>query len=90
MRLSKQINWNLLYTFTVLAETQSVTRTAHALGRGQPAISAALKRLEYQVGQQLAERGPRYFRLTEAGVIGTSSMFSPSRAASAPRAERTS
>lgn len=69
MRLSKQINWNLLYTFTVLAETQSVSRTAHVLGRGQPAISAALKRLEHQVGQQLAERGPRYFRLTEAGGL---------------------
>lgn len=69
MRLSKQINWNLLYTFTVLAETESVSRSAQILGRGQPAISAALKRLEHQVGHLLAERGPRNFRLTEAGAL---------------------
>ena len=67
MRLSKKINWNLLYTFTILGETKSVSRTAQILGRGQPAISAALKRLEEQVGHALAERGPRYFRLTDAG-----------------------
>lgn len=69
MRLSKQINWNLIYTFTILAETLSVSRAAEVLGRGQPAVSAALKRLEQQVGHQLAERGPRHFRLTEAGNL---------------------
>ncbi|MBL8701638.1 MAG: LysR family transcriptional regulator [Alphaproteobacteria bacterium] len=67
MLLSKRINWNLLYTFVILAETGSLSRTAQILGRGQPAISAALKKLELQVGHALAERGPRYFRLTEAG-----------------------
>ena len=69
MRLSKKINWNLLYTFTILGETKSVSRTAQILGRGQPAISAALKRLEEQVGHSLADRGPRYFRLTDAGNV---------------------
>jgi DNA-binding transcriptional LysR family regulator len=69
MRLSKKINWNLLYTFTILGETKSVSRTAEILGRGQPAVSAALKRLEEQVGHSLADRGPRYFRLTDAGNV---------------------
>ena len=69
MRLSKKINWNLLYTFTILGETKSVSRTAEILGRGQPAVSAALKKLEEQVGHTLADRGPRYFRLTDAGNV---------------------
>lgn len=69
MALSKRINWNLLYTFVVAAEEQSISRAAHILGRGQPAVSAALKNLEEQVGLQLAERGPRMFRLTEAGRL---------------------
>jgi DNA-binding transcriptional LysR family regulator len=69
MRLSRRINWNLLYTFVVLAETRSLSRTAELVGRGQPAISAALKKLEEQVGCTLAERGPRFFRLTEPGSL---------------------
>lgn len=69
MALSKRINWNLLYTFVVVAETQSISRAAHILGRGQPAISAALKNLESQLGLSLADRGPRHFRLTEAGRL---------------------
>ncbi|WP_110648582.1 LysR family transcriptional regulator [Salinicola peritrichatus] len=69
MALSRKINWNLLYTFVVVAETQSISKAAHILGRGQPAISAALKNLECQIGLQLAERGPRFFKLTEAGRL---------------------
>ncbi|WP_022726839.1 LysR family transcriptional regulator [Fodinicurvata sediminis] len=69
MATSKNINWNLLYTFVVVAEAQSISRAAHILGRGQPAVSAALKSLEEQVGLQLIERGPRLFKLTEAGRL---------------------
>jgi DNA-binding transcriptional LysR family regulator len=65
----KNINWNLLHTFVVVAETRSISKAAQILGRGQPAISAALKNLEGQMGQQLAERGPRFFELTEAGRL---------------------
>jgi DNA-binding transcriptional LysR family regulator len=69
MDLSSRINWNLLHTFVVLADCQNISRAAETLGRGQPAISAALKNLEDQVGHSLIERGPRLFRLTEAGKL---------------------
>lgn len=69
MALSKTINWNLLHTFVVVAETQSISKAARILARGQPAISAALKNLEDQVGHDLAERGPKFFKLTEAGRL---------------------
>lgn len=69
MPLSKTINWNLLHTFVVVAETQSISKAARILARGQPAISAALKNLEDQVGHELAERGPKFFKLTEAGRL---------------------
>lgn len=67
--LSKVINWNLLHTFVVIAEERSVSRAAQVLGRGQPAISSALKKLEEQLGCKLAERGPTAFSLTDAGKI---------------------
>ncbi|MDW3206474.1 MAG: LysR family transcriptional regulator [Alphaproteobacteria bacterium] len=66
---AKNVNWNLLYTFVVVAEAQSISTAANILGRGQPAVSAALKTLEDQVGIRLVERGPRLFRLTEAGRV---------------------
>lgn len=69
MLLSSRINWNLLHTFVVLADCQNISRAAEVLGRGQPAVSAALKNLEDQVGHPLIERGPRLFRLTEAGKL---------------------
>lgn len=69
MALSRNINWNLLYTFVVIAEMQSLSRAARILGRGQPAVSAALKNLEEQLGVQLAERGSHVFRLTGAGRL---------------------
>jgi DNA-binding transcriptional LysR family regulator len=69
MSLSKHVNWNLLYAFVAVVEAKSISRAAQTLGRGQPAISAALKNLEQQVGYRLAERGPRSFRLTEAGKL---------------------
>ncbi len=69
MALSRHINWNLLYTFVVVAEVESLSRAAQLLRRGQPAISAALKNLERQLDHQLVERGPRHFRLTEAGKL---------------------
>ncbi|MFN3764053.1 MAG: LysR family transcriptional regulator [Aliihoeflea sp.] len=67
MTLSRNINWNLLYTFVVIAEMQGLSRAARVLGRGQPAISAALKKLETQVGVTLIERGSHFFRLTSSG-----------------------
>jgi DNA-binding transcriptional LysR family regulator len=67
--LSSRVNWNLLHMFVVLSDAQSLSRAAEILGRGQPAVSAALKNLEDQLGHTLIERGPRLFRLTEAGKL---------------------
>ena len=69
MTLSRDINWNLLYTFVVIAEMQSLSRAARMLGRGQPAVSAALKNLEAQVGVRLIDRGAHFFRLTSSGRL---------------------
>lgn len=69
MALSRNINWNLLYTFVVIAEMQSLSRAARNLGRGQPAVSAALKNLEEQVGIKLIDRGAHHFRLTASGKM---------------------
>ncbi len=62
-----QLDWNLLRTFLVIAEEQSITRAAHRLLRGQPAVTQALQRLEAELGCKLAERGKGAFRLTAAG-----------------------
>ncbi|MDU8913689.1 LysR family transcriptional regulator [Aestuariicoccus sp. MJ-SS9] len=62
-----QLDWNLLRTFLVIAEEQSITRAAHRLLRGQPAVSLALKRLETELDCRLVERGKGEFRLTSAG-----------------------
>ncbi|WP_421994173.1 LysR family transcriptional regulator [Reyranella sp.] len=67
--LAKKINWNLLHMFVVVAEMQSISRAATVLGRGQPAISAALKKLEERLGTRLAARGPTNFALTPAGEV---------------------
>ncbi len=63
-----QLDWNLLRTFLVIAEEQSITRAAHRLLRGQPSVSLALKRLETELGCRLVDRGHGTFRLTAAGL----------------------
>ena len=62
-----QLDWNLLKIFSVLVETGGLTRAAEKLGRKQPAISLALKRLEQRLGARLCRRGPGGFALTEEG-----------------------
>ena len=61
------LDWNLLRTFVVIAEEGSITSAAARLLRRQPTVSAALSRLEAQIGQRLIERGGGTFRLTAAG-----------------------
>jgi DNA-binding transcriptional LysR family regulator len=68
-RLARQLDWNLLRTFVVLAESQSVTEAADRLGLKQPTVSSALKRLEERLGKRLIDRSPGHFRLTEAGRL---------------------
>lgn len=66
-RFANSLDWNLLRTFTVIAEEGSITSAANRLLRGQPAVSLALKRLEESLGCRLIERGHGNFRLTAAG-----------------------
>jgi len=68
-KLARELDWNLLRTFLVLAEAGSVTRAAERLGLQQPSVSSALKRLEDRLGKRLIDRGPGRFELTEAGRL---------------------
>jgi DNA-binding transcriptional LysR family regulator len=54
--------------FLLVAELQSFTRTAEALGETQAAISMKLQRLEAVVGKRLVERSPRAVGLTAEGA----------------------
>jgi DNA-binding transcriptional LysR family regulator len=53
--------------FLLVAEFQSFTRAAEALGTTQAAVSMKLQRLEAVVGKRLVERSPRAVRLTAEG-----------------------
>ncbi|MDF2370506.1 MAG: LysR family transcriptional regulator [Rhizobiaceae bacterium] len=65
----RAFDWNLLHTFVVLAEAGSVTGAAERLGRKQPSVSNALRRLEEQIGKRLIDRSPGHFQLTDAGRL---------------------
>ena len=54
--------------FVLVADLQSFTRAAEALGSSQAAISARLKRLEDRLGHRLIERTPRSVRLSARGA----------------------
>lgn len=66
-QLAWDLDWNLLRTFMVIAQQQSITKAANVLHLKQPSVSNALRRLEQQLACQLAERGPRVFKLTHHG-----------------------
>lgn len=68
-RLARELDWNLLRSFVVLAEAGSITRAAERLGLQQPSVSGALKRLEDRLGKRLIDRRPGRFALTEAGRL---------------------
>ena len=53
--------------FLLVAELQSFTRAAEALGTTQAAVSMKLQRLEAVVGKRLVERSPRAVTLTADG-----------------------
>jgi DNA-binding transcriptional LysR family regulator len=54
--------------FLLVADLQSFTRTAEALGTTQAAVSLKLQRLETLLGNRLVERSPRAVRLTADGA----------------------
>lgn len=68
-RFSRDLDWNLLRTFLVLAQSRSVTDAADRLGLKQPSVSSALKRLEDRIGKRLIDRKPGRFELTAAGQL---------------------
>jgi DNA-binding transcriptional LysR family regulator len=68
-RMVRELDWNLLRTFVVLAESRSVTEAAQKLRLAQPSVSTALKRLETHIGKKLIDRSPGHFRLTRAGEM---------------------
>jgi DNA-binding transcriptional LysR family regulator len=55
--------------FLLVAELQSFTRAAEALGTTQAAVSMKLQRLEAVLGKRLVERSPRAVRLTAEGAV---------------------
>jgi DNA-binding transcriptional LysR family regulator len=55
--------------FVTIADLQSFTRAADALGTTQGAISVKLKRLEERLGHRLIERTPRQVRLSAQGAV---------------------
>jgi DNA-binding transcriptional LysR family regulator len=54
--------------FALVAELQSFTRAAQAIGATQSAVSLKLKRLEDRLAARLLDRTPRSVRLTAAGM----------------------
>ena len=68
-RIMREMDWNLLRTFVMLAQSSSVTDAARRLRLTQPSVSTALKRLETRVGKRLIIRSPGRFELTEAGEV---------------------
>jgi DNA-binding transcriptional LysR family regulator len=55
--------------FVTIADLQSFTRAAEALGSTQGAISIRLKRLEERLDHRLIERTPRSVRLSAQGAV---------------------
>jgi LysR family transcriptional regulator, mexEF-oprN operon transcriptional activator len=63
----RDLDLNLLRVFVVVAEAGSVTEAASRLYLTQPAVSAALRRLNEAVGSPLFARAGRGLRLTHRG-----------------------
>ncbi|WP_424814031.1 LysR substrate-binding domain-containing protein [Roseococcus sp. YIM B11640] len=58
----------LLRSFVLIAEGESVTRTAERVGRTQSAVSMQMRRLEEVLGEPLLRRGARGLEPTYKGV----------------------
>lgn len=62
------IDLKWLRSFVVVAEEASFTKAATRVHVAQPGVSAQVRRLESELGQQLLDRSGRSVRLTEAGA----------------------
>jgi len=68
-RLMRNLDWNLLRTFHAIVQAGNLTRAAASLGRKQPAVSLALRRLEGHLGVSLCVRAWNRFELTPEGML---------------------
>ena len=64
---ARTVDWNLLKVFLEIVRTGGIGAAARALGKQQPSISAALKRLEDQLAARLFDRSTAGIRITPAG-----------------------
>lgn len=65
----KTLDVDAVQAFVLVADFQSFTRAAEALGTSQAAVSVKLKRLEKRLGEKLIERTPRLVRLSARGAV---------------------
>ena len=63
------MDFSQLEAFRVIAETGSLTKAAEQLHVTQPAMSAALKKLETELGVELFDRSPNRISLNKTGEI---------------------
>ncbi len=66
-RFTRVLDWNLLKYFIQIAERGGIGAAADSMHISQPSVSAALRRLEDQLGVQLFIRTRKGARLTQAG-----------------------
>lgn len=64
-----RIDLRLLRQFVAVAEELHFRRAAERLAMSQPPLTAAIRRLEEEVGAPLIERGRKTVRLTAAGAV---------------------
>lgn len=64
---ARNVDWNLLKIFLEIVRAGGIGAAARNLNRQQPSMSAALKRLEDQLGARLFERSTTGIRITPAG-----------------------
>lgn len=65
--LSERFNWDRLRVFRLVADAQSMTSAARALGESTPTISRRINDLERDLGTKLFLRSKRGVELTAAG-----------------------
>ncbi|MGH7945690.1 MAG: LysR family transcriptional regulator, partial [Opitutaceae bacterium] len=58
-----------LETFRAVAQEGSFSRAAQKLGRTQPAVSQAIRKLELEIEEPLFDRSSRDGTLTDAGQV---------------------
>lgn len=64
---ARNLDWNLLKVFMEIVRSGGIGAAARTMGKQQPSISAALKRLEDQLGARLFARSTGGIRITQAG-----------------------